>query len=628
MVHGNWVIRTMLGLAVLTVGCREQRPNATPTPGPSVGVPLVSVGPSPLRTPGLGLSEVVGTVRAPGYLVGSNGATLRAQGTGAAGVIGMNGSGVVAGDGAGVIGMNGSGLQARSGQPLRLQQADDQPLRAARVFLADAAGQPLPRVAAVATDASGRYRLLDVPPGSTYVVVSEIPMDEGKTAQFRTLVKVSAAGATAPLDPATTLVTLNVLEGEAGKDLPGVNPAVFQAAVDAAGRSLTAETMPDFSDRAAMRKVMNRLLEEVSALREVLGEVRKDLAEIKDKLDRLAEAVGPRPGAGGNRPGPLQRTWTTALLAGSGEDGGAVAARGSEGPGVAARLGAPSAVAVLKDGTVVVADGGTNRILRIDANGIVSTVHPPAVVPKPPVGLAVDTRGVAFVSDGVDLRWWSPSLPFSVVSVPVEGTRFAPLPLLAPEALAVAPSGTAVYAVGKDSHAVQRWRDGQRDPVTWVGDAATAGLQDGKPDAARFSRPAGLALDGAGNLYVADTGNHAIRKVSPEGLVSTLVGGAPGFADGKPARARLNGPTGLAVDAVGNVYVADTGNHAIRLVSPLGEVSTLAGTGKPGYLEGTGKTAMFRGPRHLCLGAGGTLYVADTGNFRIRKLVPPTSPAP
>ncbi len=161
------------------------------------------------------------------------------------------------------------------------------------------------------------------------------------------------------------------------------------------------------------------------------------------------------------------------------------------------------------------------------------------------------------------------------------------------------------------------------DPTGMVSTFAgsSEGFADGQGTAAKFAGPKGVAVDAAGNVYVADRGNHSIRKISPTGFVTTLAGSSQGFADGQGAAAMFDSPSGVAVDAAGNVYVADFLNSRIRVVSPTGLVSTLAGS-TSGYADGQGAAAKFRAPIHLCLDPAGNVYVSDFGNWRIRKISP------
>jgi sugar lactone lactonase YvrE len=149
------------------------------------------------------------------------------------------------------------------------------------------------------------------------------------------------------------------------------------------------------------------------------------------------------------------------------------------------------------------------------------------------------------------------------------------------------------------------------------------GFADGQGAAAAFNTPSGIALDRHGNLYVADTGNHAIRRITPQGQVSTVAGdGTPGFADGVGAQARFNGPMGVTVGADDRIYVADTWNDRIRVITPDGQVATLAGGERPGWEDGAGAVARFDTPTDLKLDAHGNLWVADLQNNALRVISP------
>ena len=148
------------------------------------------------------------------------------------------------------------------------------------------------------------------------------------------------------------------------------------------------------------------------------------------------------------------------------------------------------------------------------------------------------------------------------------------------------------------------------------------GFADGTATAASFNTPSGLALSKDGTVFVADTGNNRIRKITPEGKVSTIAGdGTAGYADGPAAQAKFNGPIGIAVDPRGNIFVADTYNDRIRLITTDGQVSTVAGHGTPGYADGDRNVALFDSPCGIITNANdGSLIVADTGNDRLRKI--------
>ena len=129
--------------------------------------------------------------------------------------------------------------------------------------------------------------------------------------------------------------------------------------------------------------------------------------------------------------------------------------------------------------------------------------------------------------------------------------------------------------------------------VSTLAGSGTPGNADGTGTSAQFSYPTGVAVDGAGNVYVADRVNHRIRKITTSGVVSTLAGSTSGYTDGTGTSAQFKNPSGVAVDGAGNVYVADFSNHRIRKITASGVVSTLAGSGTPGNADGTGTSASF-----------------------------------
>lgn len=158
---------------------------------------------------------------------------------------------------------------------------------------------------------------------------------------------------------------------------------------------------------------------------------------------------------------------------------------------------------------------------------------------------------------------------------------------------------------------------------TTIAGGNTSGSANGIGPAATFFQPNGIAVDPAGNLYVADQNNNLIRKITPAGLVSTFAGsGVAGSADGTGTAASFNFPTGIAIDGAGNVYVSDMISGLIRKITPSGVVSTLAGSGLRQAVNGTGKAASFSNPVGLAVDASGNVFVADQGASQIRKITP------
>ncbi|MCA8023611.1 NHL repeat-containing protein [Burkholderia metallica] len=160
--------------------------------------------------------------------------------------------------------------------------------------------------------------------------------------------------------------------------------------------------------------------------------------------------------------------------------------------------------------------------------------------------------------------------------------------------------------------------------VTTIAGSGQPGSTDGAGTEATFDHPSGIAVDLAGNLYVADTANNKVRKITPAGLVTTLAGsGKTGSTDGVGVDVSFNHPMGIAVDGAGSLYVADTENNLIRMITAAGLVTTLAGSGQPGSADGNGKYASFNHPWGIAVDGTGSLYVADTKNNQIRKITAP-----
>src|SRR5690606_23616523 len=163
---------------------------------------------------------------------------------------------------------------------------------------------------------------------------------------------------------------------------------------------------------------------------------------------------------------------------------------------------------------------------------------------------------------------------------------------------------------------------GQGMVSTFAGSGAI-GAANGTGTAASFNQPSGGVFDAAGNLYIADIFNHRIRKITPGGVVSTFAGsGAVGSTNGTGTAASFNKPYRLAKDGAGNIYVTDRGGNKIRKITPAGMVSTLAGSGVKGLADGSASTAAFNDPSGIAVDGSGNVYVSEQGNHRVRKITP------
>jgi sugar lactone lactonase YvrE len=163
--------------------------------------------------------------------------------------------------------------------------------------------------------------------------------------------------------------------------------------------------------------------------------------------------------------------------------------------------------------------------------------------------------------------------------------------------------------------------------ISLLAGSGIAGFQNGNGANASFNSPGGTVVDNLGNLYVVDSGNNVIRIIDPSGNVTTFAGsslGVAGLIDGTNANSQFKNPTGIAIDSAGNLYIADSGNNVIRKINKLlGTVTNIAGspTGNAGFADGAGNTSLFNNPMGIVIDAQGNIYVADTGNNRIRKIV-------
>ena len=283
-------------------------------------------------------------------------------------------------------------------------------------------------------------------------------------------------------------------------------------------------------------------------------------------------------------------------------------------------------IAVATDGTVFVRNN--SGLTKVTSAGVATFLpgtafQPPGTFDAPRQGIAADGAGNFYVSSPIERTVYKvSSAGFVTLLYKIPASLFTPSNGLAAD-------GSGALYMTDTADRIWKIPEGGRTITLLAG--GDKGYADGTGAAARFSRPSALAVDGKGNLMVADRDNNAVRKVTPSGEVSTLRGKKTGFADGSGRQATFGGASvggefvglsGVALDAAGDIVVADTANHAIRRITRAGVVSTLAGNGVPGASDGTGRAASFDTPLGVAVDAAGNTYVADSRNNAIRKISP------
>ena len=330
-------------------------------------------------------------------------------------------------------------------------------------------------------------------------------------------------------------------------------------------------------------------------------------------------------------------------IAGTGTDGFS----GDGAAALAAELGGISGLAVDAHGNVYFADTWNQRVRLVTSAGVVMTVVGTGIpndggdggmavsagLPWPN-GIALDATGNLYISTGSRVRKVTPDGKIAAFAGGMT-PGYAGDSGAATSALLSEPHGLAVDSAGNvyiaDSGNFRIRKVDQNGNITTIAGTGQSGDSgDGGPaTAAQIGYVHALALDGAGNLYFSDPYNHCVRKIAA-GTVKTVVGGAFGSGgDGDPAsQGQLEYPYGLTVDGNGNIYVADLLNHRVRVVASDGTMFTAAGTGTPGF-NGDGQPGPYTAldmPAELALGKGGDIYLADLRNFRIRELLSPQVP--
>jgi sugar lactone lactonase YvrE len=558
---------------------------------------------------------------AGGSIISNNGGGLVSKG---GGVVSNNVGGLVS-RGGGVVSNNAGGLVGNGGSlsaAYRLQQLAERTLEGATVVLADAQGVPYAGIPAVSSNAQGQFVFPSVPKGLTYQVVASVPTVKGEVR----LSALSLPDAEIRVSVASTVVAQTVLKETSGAVAALPSSAKVATLTEAVTRKLTTESgklVFASGQQTLVATVFSQVVSKEPELQTLVTELQQGLKQITPVQAELATALKtpeqtvPSPSASvssaGLSPSPaISPTAPASELSATqsatptpmpsitvsptppgpepspsasvslGLLGIVTTLAGSEpgyadGTGTAAKFSEPSAVAVDASGNVYVADWLNQRIRKVTPTGVVTT-------------LAGSTPGYA---DGTGAA-----------------AKFSE-----PSGVAVDASGN-VYVADYNNYCIRKITS--NGVVTTLA-GSTPGYADGTGAAAKFSEPSNVAVDAFGNVYVADHNNHRIRKITSNGVVTTLAGSTPGYADGTGAAAQFDNPSGVAVDAFGNVYVADWSNNRIRKVTPTGVVTTVAGSIR-GYADGTGAASQFDNPSGVAIDASGNVYVADVSNHRIRKI--------
>jgi uncharacterized protein (TIGR03437 family) len=356
--------------------------------------------------------------------------------------------------------------------------------------------------------------------------------------------------------------------------------------------------------------------------------------------------------SGNNAVRKVSKSGAIATVAGNGSMGYS----GDGGAATAAALDDPEGVTVDPSGLLYIADTFNNRVRVVSLGGTIQTAAGTGISSYSgdggaavnaglylPTDVATDSGGNVYIADygNSRIRQIAQGKIQTVVGSNSTSVIFNQAPattirLNGPTGLAVDSSGDIFIAEGGlgtgSGLGIGDYKIWKINSVGVVSTGAGNGIEsysgDGGPaTSAQLNRPASVVFDAVGNLYIADSANNRVRKISPGGVITTAAGtGVAGYSGdgGAAASAMLNGPKGLASDADGNVYIADTQNNRIRKLLPNGTIITIAGNGNASFFGdgGPANAASIHMPQGLCFVTGGYIYVADTGNQRIRELLP------
>ena len=602
--------------------------NAAPSPsGPASPAGLV---PSPVASAAL-LPPPAGLLRGRVVAAGADliaDAGGRLLGDHGGGFLSDQGSGVIANNGGGLVGDQGSGIIANNSGGLRTYLGSG-------IVATNSGGLRTYLGSGSVATTRGGYRLLDLAAGPVGGAVVQL-LDAAGAPFGPSAASAADGGFELPAPPAAGgPFTLRATFGTAGKAFTwraALDPAAAEAPLLDEASTLAAER--GGAPPAALAALAKSLRAELAA--DVLPYMAADSADRGAALDQLLlDRAALRQAAAAAAPGldAVRGAWTVdtplsfAMLAGS---------------PLAERLdGLVAARAFVADpatgGTVVTLPGSAGQrlvLLRPDGKPALVAQLPREV--GVPIRLARGADGrlhaAARLQDSNEVRVWVVEADGTVVRLPgVLAQLNAPGDIDLGQ-VAVDATGR-IYMADTRAHVVRRLGPADAVSVVVAGREGEGGSADGAAGAARFQAPEGVAIAPDGTLHVADTGNHALRRIAPDGTVSTVAGqaGQDAYRNGRGQAARLGAPEALAFGPGGDVYVLDRAAHRVRRLSKAGSVFLVAGTEAPGEADGPGPVASFQQPSQLALGADGALFLRDTRGadrtFVIRRLRPP-APAP
>jgi sugar lactone lactonase YvrE len=561
-----------------------------------------------------------------------------------AGILSNASGGLVGDHGAGIISNNGGGLISKT--KYRALALDERPLARTRVHLADASGQPISRVAPVLTDEAGRFAFKNLPRGVTFQVVAAGQAGGDQPVQLKALATAGQADGAVAVGLATTFVTTAVVSGRVG-GLGALDAGTYSRAVSAVAAAIAPTDAAALTSEQAVLAAVQQLSREapeveqaLSALREEVERLKVRIEELEAKLDQVttpsavptaSPAASTAPSAEAS-PSAAPAGPILSALAGTGAAGFA------NGAATAAQFNEMRGIALDKLGNLYVADRANHRIRKVTPGGTVTTFagdgtpgfkEGAAATAQfhHPTDVAVDDAGVVYVVDITNQRVRKIA-DGTVSTLAGTGTRgYADGPGVAaqfrdPWGLDVA--NGKVYVADSYNHRIRVIDAASGVVDTYAGDG-TAGYKNTNKLAAQFHLPEDVVVvRSSGTMYVSDRDNHCIRKITSGGTTTTLAGtGTAGFADGAGAVAQFNQPHGLALDPAGILYVADYLNHRVRaVVTATGDVSTLAGTGTPGYTDGPARESLLNGPLGVAVTGQQHVLVSDRHNHRLRRVTP------